>query len=51
MTPPSVKGVTKVYQKGKTQVPSEIRKVLHLKDGDRLVWYDEGGRVFVKRLE
>ena len=29
---------SKIFQKGKTQVPSEVRKDLGLKDGDTLVW-------------
>ena len=44
-------GVSKAYQHGKTQVPKDVREVLNLKDGDRVLWYNEDGVVFVKRLE
>lgn len=41
--------VTKVYGKGKTSIPSEIRKRWKLTDGDRLVWMeDEFGKIWVK---
>ncbi len=30
--------VTKVFGRGKTQIPSEVRKLLDLRDGDRVVW-------------
>jgi bifunctional DNA-binding transcriptional regulator/antitoxin component of YhaV-PrlF toxin-antitoxin module len=29
---------SKIFQRGKTQVPSQVRKDLGLKDGDTLVW-------------
>ncbi|MBA7493686.1 hypothetical protein ES702_04248 [subsurface metagenome] len=30
--------VSKLFQKGKTQVPEEVRKMLDVVDGDKLVW-------------
>jgi bifunctional DNA-binding transcriptional regulator/antitoxin component of YhaV-PrlF toxin-antitoxin module len=29
---------SKIFQKGKTQVPSQVRRELDLKDGDVIVW-------------
>jgi bifunctional DNA-binding transcriptional regulator/antitoxin component of YhaV-PrlF toxin-antitoxin module len=29
---------SKIFQRGKTQVPSQVRKDLGLQDGDTLVW-------------
>jgi len=44
--------VSRVFQRGKTQIPKEVREVLQLKDGDNLVWrLDDDGRIFLKRLE
>jgi len=44
--------VSRVFQRGKTQVPKEVRKALGVNDGDNLVWrLDDDGRIFLKRLE
>ncbi len=40
--------VSKVFDRGKTQIPSDVRKLLVLKDGDKIVWKLENGRVFVE---
>jgi bifunctional DNA-binding transcriptional regulator/antitoxin component of YhaV-PrlF toxin-antitoxin module len=40
---------SKIFQKGKTQVPSQVRKELDLKDGDTLVWIKFGERYVVER--
>jgi bifunctional DNA-binding transcriptional regulator/antitoxin component of YhaV-PrlF toxin-antitoxin module len=40
---------SKIFQKGKTQVPSQIREELNLKDGDTLVWMKSGERYVVDR--
>jgi len=40
--------VSKLFQKGKTQVPDEVRKLLKLEDGDKLVWYETNdGKIIV----
>jgi len=50
--PPKILATSKVFQRGKTQIPKEVREVLQLKDGDNLVWrLDDDGRIFLKRLE
>lgn len=41
-------GLSKVYQHGKTHIPCEVRKLLIIKDGDRLLWILEGGKIFVE---
>jgi len=41
--------VSKLYQRGKTQVPSEVRQILNVKDGDKLVWVIENGKIIVER--
>jgi AbrB family looped-hinge helix DNA binding protein len=33
---------TSVTKKGQTNVPAEIRKRHHIKEGDRLAWLDDG---------
>jgi len=38
---------SKIFQHGKIVVPKEVREVLGLSDGDKLVWIFEGGRIFV----
>jgi len=42
--------VVKVYGRGRVQVPSEVRKMLQLSDGDRVCFMedDEGQIVLVK---
>lgn len=41
--------LSKVYQRGKTQIPAEVRRSLGLKDGDKLVWIIESGKWVVER--
>ena len=41
---------TKVFDRGKTTIPSEIRKKMDLSDGDKLVWNrDNLGRYFIQK--
>ena len=42
---------SKIFQKGKTQVPSQVRKELDLKDGDTLVWIKIGERYAIERSQ
>jgi len=43
--------ISKIYQRGKTQIPSEVRKILNLKDGDKLLWYEEeNGKITVEKV-
>lgn len=42
--------VTKVYNRGKTQIPADIVKSLGLIDGDRIVWIrDDNGRYYIRK--
>jgi len=40
-------GLSRLYQHGKTHVPSEVRKLLNVKDGERLVYILEAGKIFL----
>jgi len=44
-----IHAMTKVFQKGKTQVPSEIRHALGIQDGDNLLWIVENGKWIIER--
>lgn len=48
--PLEIFAVSRVFQHGKTQVPKEVREKLELRDGDRILWYSEDEKIFVKRL-
>lgn len=43
----SIVDVSKVFGRGKTQIPSDVRKTLGLKDGDKIVWKLENGKMTV----
>lgn len=53
----AVKGRTRiialsaVYQRGKTQVPSEVRRFLGLEDGHKIVWILSEGEIVVRNSE
>jgi len=40
-----------VYQRGKTQVPKEVREILELDDGSRIVWLLEDGEILIKNAD
>jgi bifunctional DNA-binding transcriptional regulator/antitoxin component of YhaV-PrlF toxin-antitoxin module len=42
-------GISKVFQRGKTQIPAEVRRVLELKDGDKILWIVESGKWVIER--
>jgi len=44
-----IRAVSTLYQRGKTQVPSEVRKSLGAKDGDKLLWILDGNKWVVER--
>ena len=31
--------ISRVFQRGKTVIPSEVRTLLNIKDGDKIVWW------------
>jgi len=39
--------VSRVFGKGKTQIPADVRKILGLQDGDKIVWKLENGKMTV----
>lgn len=50
MSEKNILGISKLYQRGKAQIPSEVRKVLGLKDGDRVYFTrDERGRILLEK--
>jgi len=41
-------GVRKVQDRGRVQIPKEIREKMNLKDGDSIYWvYDSEGKYFI----
>lgn len=42
-------GLSTIYQKGKIQIPSRIRKRFNLADDDKLLWYLIDGKLVVER--
>lgn len=44
--------LAKLSSKGQVTIPAEVRKALHLKTGDTLVWeIQSDGYIFVRRVE
>jgi len=41
-------GLSKIYQHGKTHIPSEVRELMAVKDGNRLLWVVENGKIAVE---
>ena len=39
--------ISRVSSKGQVTIPIDIRKRLNLKEGDKVVFYEENGRVFI----
>ena len=39
--------ISRVSSKGQITIPIDIRKRLNLKEGDKVVFYEENGRVFI----
>ena len=35
--------ISKVFQRGKTTIPSDVRKNLGIKDGDKVIWLFKNG--------
>lgn len=42
-------GLSTLYQRGKTQIPSKVRKRLNLNDGDNIIWIVIEGKIIVER--
>ena len=44
---PEIVAVTKVFSRGQTHIPVEIRKRLKIRDGDKIVWIEDNGRFYI----
>jgi len=44
-----VLAISKLFQRGKTQVPKEVRNALGLKDGDKILWFSQDKRIYVEK--
>ncbi len=40
---------TKIDKMGRTVIPSEIRKMLNIKEGDYVEWRIEGNKIIIKK--
>jgi Holliday junction resolvase len=43
------KALSKVFQRGKTQIPLIVRNSMQLKDGDKILWIVESGKWVIER--
>ena len=41
-------GISSLFQRGKTHIPVDVRDILNVKDGDKIVWVLEDGKIYVK---
>jgi bifunctional DNA-binding transcriptional regulator/antitoxin component of YhaV-PrlF toxin-antitoxin module len=41
--------LSKVFQRGKTQIPSEVRRSIGLQDGDKLLYILENGKWIIEK--
>ncbi len=48
---PKILNVSKIFQHGKTQVPRDVRKFLGVEDGDKIIWYNDNGKITVVKPE
>ena len=46
-----VVALSKIFQHGKTQVPLDIRHFLDVKDGDKMLWFSDEKKIYVKKVE
>ena len=49
--PDELVALSQIYNRGKTHIPYQIRRLLGVKDGDKLRWYMQNQEVIVKRNE
>ena len=47
----AVIGYTKVCAKSLVTIPKDVRDTLQIEAGDRIVWREEDGRVYVTKSE
>jgi len=41
-------GISSIYQNGTTHIPVAVRKRLEVKDGDKILWVMEEGRIVLE---
>ena len=41
-------GVSSLFQRGKTHIPVDVRDILNIKEGDKIVWVLENGKLYIK---
>lgn len=44
-----IEAISKVFQKGKIQLPAVIREALNIKDGNKIIWIIEDGKWVVEK--
>lgn len=42
-----VVATTKIFGNGETYIPVDIRKKYGIKNGDKVVWYEEDGKIIL----
>ena len=48
LTSKRIIGVSSLFQRGKTHIPVDVRNILNVKDGDKIVWVLESGNIYIK---
>lgn len=41
-------GVSSLFQRGKTHIPVDVRNILNVEEGDKIVWVLENGKLYIK---
>lgn len=41
--------VSPIYQHGKTHVPKDVREILGVKDGDKIVYWIDEGKIYIEK--
>lgn len=47
MTSREIIDTSTIFQRGKTQVPVEVRKILGIEDGEKIVWILDSGKIVI----
>jgi len=42
---------TKVGRYHRTTIPEEVRKILNIKEGDEVVWIQEGDKIYIEKAK
>jgi len=41
--------LSRVFSNGQTQIPRDVRRLLKIRDGDKLAWYKKNDEIIVKK--